>query len=153
MPLTYLSGDPLLTTCQILAFGHNAKGRAELGALETRLHDLYPAAFATYGKQCRSERVRPGMWWTWREATPALGFMVVRESSVGATRLRFVESVLLTLVRDHQLENIQSIAFAPVGTGEEWPLLRPVFDYWLSAVPFSCMVYTQYVPGLAAEPH
>ncbi|MBZ0297647.1 MAG: hypothetical protein K8L99_34135 [Anaerolineae bacterium] len=151
MPITYVSGDPLLTQQQILAFGHNAKGRTELGVLETQLLNLYPAPFATYGKQCRNERIKPGDLWLWRETQPMLGFMVIRESAVGATRLRHVEAVLLKMVRDYRLENIESVAFAPIGTREEWPALRPVVDYWLSSAPFPCVVYEQYLPGVAAE--
>jgi hypothetical protein len=55
MPITYVSGDPLLTQAQILAFGHNVKGRTESGVFETLLLDRYPAAFATYSKSCRSQ--------------------------------------------------------------------------------------------------
>ncbi len=151
MPLSFVTGDPLLTHCQILAFGHNAKGRTELGHLETVLHNLYPAAFATYGKQCRNDRIKTGTMWVWREGQPALGFMTVRESAVGATRLRYVESVLLTLVRDYRLQNIHSIAIAPLGSSEEWPALKPVLTYWLNQCPFPCVVYEQYLPGIAAE--
>ena len=68
MPITYVSGDPLLTRAQSLAFGHNAKGRSELGALEIILLHHYPAAFATYGKNCRSGRIKAGGLWTWRES-------------------------------------------------------------------------------------
>lgn len=151
MPLQYVDGDPLLTRQQVLAFGYNAKGRTETGLLETRLHHLYPAPFATFGKQCRSGRIKTGALWLWRETKPALGFMIVRESAVGATRLRYIESVLLSLMRDHRLENIHSIAFAPIGTREEWSSIRPVIDYWLAKAPIPCVVYERYVPGVAAE--
>ena len=151
MPLEFVTGDPLLTRCQVLAFGHNAKGRTELGHFETVLHDRHPAAFATYGKQCRNDRVKPGTLWLWRESQPTLGFMAVRETSVGATRLRYVEAILLELVRDYRLQNIQSVAFAPLGTSEEWPALRPVLSYWLKQAPFPCVVYERYTAGVSAE--
>lgn len=141
MPLTYLSGDPLLTNAQTLAFGHNAKGRTEVGVLETHLFDLYPAAFATYRKQCRSGRIKAGGLWLWRESQPHLAFMIVRESSVGTTRLRFVESVLMTIARDHRLYGLSSLAIAPLVDRETWPSLKPVVDYWLGASPLPVMVY------------
>lgn len=151
MPITYVAGDPLLTGAQVLAFGHNARGRAELGALETELLQRYPAAFAAYGKQCRSGRIKAGQLWLWRESQPVLGFMVVRESSVGATRVRFVEAVALNLARDYAREGIQSIAIAPPGSREEWPNLKPVLEHWLGRAALPCYVYEQYLPGVQAE--
>jgi hypothetical protein len=151
MPLTYTSGDPLLTRAQILCFGHNARARVEVGALPTRLLDLYPAAFATYRKQCLNRRIKPGAFWIWRESQPALGFLVIRESSVGATRVRFVESVVMTLARDYRLHGLTSLALAPLGDPLEWDALRPVVDHWLSRCPLPVVVYEQYIPGVVGE--
>jgi len=151
MPVTYVTGDPLLTRAQALAFGYNASGRTEVGPLETLLLDLYPAAFATFGKQCRSQRIQPGMFWIWRESAPQLAFMVVRETSVGATRLRYVESTVMTLARDYRLHNITSLALARLGDGEEWPALRQVVDYWWKTCPLPLVVYDGYAPGVRAE--
>lgn len=151
MPVTYLSGDPLLTRAQVLAFGHNAKCRTESGIFETILLDRYPAAFATFGKNCRGGKIRAGSLWVWRESQPALGFMVVRESSVGATRLRYVEAIALGLARDFRLEGIRSIAIAPLGDSLEWPAFKPVLDYWLGQSALTCLVYEQYAAGVAAE--
>jgi hypothetical protein len=151
MPITYVSGDLLLTRAQTLAFGHNAKGRSELGALETLLLDHQPAAFATYAKNCRSKRLKPGTFWIWRESQPFLAFLVIRETSVGATRLRFVESALMTLARDYRLHSLTSLAIAPLASSLEWTALRPVVDYWLHACPLPVTVYEQYIPGVDAE--
>jgi hypothetical protein len=151
MPVTYVSGDPLLTRMQLLAFGHNQRGRTELGAFETALFTQQPAAFATFSKQCRSQRIKAGQMWLWRESQPMLGFMVIRASSVGATRVRYVEAIALTLARDYQREGLRSVAFAPLGTREEWPHLKPVLEYWLGPSALTCVVYEQYLPGVAAE--
>jgi hypothetical protein len=151
MPITYVSGDPLLTRAQTLAFGHNAKGRTELGDFETALLNRNPAAFATYGKNCRSGRVKPGTLWTWREAKPGLAFLVIRESAVGATRVRFVESAMMILARDYRLYNFTSVAIAPLANALEWTALKPVVDYWLQTCPLPVMIYEQYIPGVAVE--
>lgn len=151
MPIQYVSGDPLLTSAQVLAFGHNARGRLELGALETILHHHFPAAFSTYSKRCRAGKIKAGTLWLWRESRPMLGFMVVRDSPVGATRLRYVENVVLMLARDFQREAITSIAVAPFWDNLEWPTLKPVFDYWLGKAALACVVYERYLPGTAAE--
>lgn len=151
MPITYVSGDPLLTRAQTLAFGHNAKGRSELGALETVLLNRYPPAFATYGKNSRSGRIKPGTFWMWREAQPQLMFLVIRETAVGATRVRFVESVMMTLARDYRLHNLTSVAIAPLANSQEWTALKPVVDYWLRTCPLNVVIYEQYLPGVQAE--
>lgn len=147
----FVKGDPLLTKAQVLAFGHNVLGRTELGDLETQLLTRYPAAFASYGRQCRNGRVKAGMMWTWRESQPHLGFMIVRASSVGATRLRYVENIALTLARDYQRESIASIAIVRLGDALEWPHIRPVLEQWLSNIPLPCIVYEDYLPGVQAE--
>ncbi|MCA9908191.1 MAG: hypothetical protein KC519_06040, partial [Anaerolineae bacterium] len=107
MTVEIVSGDPLQTQAQVLAFGYNARGRSEVNPLQATLQYRYPAAFAAYGKQCRAGRITPGTLWIWREAQPWLGFMIVRESSVGPTRLRFVQQIALTLARDYQLDGIR----------------------------------------------
>jgi hypothetical protein len=151
MPLTYVTGDPLLTRAQVLAFGHNARGHTEVGVVETRLLDSYPAAFSTYGKLCRSGRIKAGAFWVWRESVPQLAFMVVRESSVGATRVRYVESVVMTLARNYHLHSINSLAMVRPGNREEWPAVKPVLDYWLQACPLPVVVYEELAPGVPAE--
>jgi hypothetical protein len=151
MTLTYVSGDPLLTQAQVLAFGHNAKGRTELGTLETALLHHFPAAFAAYRKQCRRQRIHSGMIWIWRESQPQLAFLVVRESSVGATRIRFVQSAVMTLARDYHLESIESLALAPLGRQEESAVLKSVIDYWLGSSALPVVVYENYLPGVRAR--
>lgn len=143
MPITYVNEDPLGTTAQTLAFGFNARGRVEVNAFETRLYDLYPTAFAAYRKQCNSSRLKPGMVWLWSESQPRLLFMVVRESQVGMTRLRFVEQTVMTLARDYPLYGLTSLALAPLGSPQEWPALRPVVDYWLGLSGLPVTVYEQ----------
>jgi len=143
MPISIVTGDPLTTQAQTLAFGFNAKGRVEVGGLETRLYDAYPAAFATFRKQCKSGRIKPGSLWMWRETQFNLLFLVVRESSVGMTRIRYVENALMTIARDYPLYGLTSIAIAPLGNKEERPLLRPLVDYWLKTCPLPVMVYEE----------
>lgn len=151
MPLIFVSGDPLLTRAQVLAFGHNARGSTELGILETRLAHLFPAAFATYGKACRNGRIKTGMLWTWRESSPHLGFMVVRETSFGATRLRYVDAIALMIAREYRLHGLTSLAIAPLGSREEWPSIKPVLSQWLDKCPLPVVVYEDYVAEVVAE--
>jgi hypothetical protein len=151
MPILYVSGDPLLTQAQILAFGHNARGRAEMDAIHLALQQKYPAAFATYARRCAQNKLKTGTMWVWHEAKPALGFMIVRESPVGATRLRFFESVVLTLARDHALEGIKSVALVVSGAPFERAMLKEVLDRWLGKSALPVIVYEQYVKGVAAD--
>lgn len=150
MPLSLVTGDPLLTQAGYLAFGHNARGRAELGPLETALMQQYPAAFAAYQQRCRKGRMKAGEFWLWTETVPRLIFMVVRESSVGATRLRYVQSALLSLARDYPLHSIQSLALAPLGNAYEWPEVRLLVTRWLGNLSLPVTVYDEYRPGLRA---
>ena len=151
MPITYVSGDPLLSKAQILAFGHNRKGRTEIGAFETVLLNRYPAPFATHRRKCQKGRIKSGEHWVWRESKPYLMFWVVRESSVSATRLRYVQSCALNIARSYQLEGYKSIAIAPLGNDLERPEIHKVLEMWLSKLSLPIIVYTNYEAGLEAD--
>jgi hypothetical protein len=151
MPLTYVSGDPLLTNQPMLAIGSNAAGRTETSPLAMALLTRYPAAFASYGKLCHQGRIAPGTMWVWRETKPALAFMVVRETPVGASRLRYIDAVIMMLARDYMLDNICYIAIALLGAEHELDDIKGVLDRWLTKVLLPVIAYTGYQPGIAAE--
>jgi hypothetical protein len=151
MPLTIVSGDPLLTRAQTLAFGANLKGRSEVGALKTQLLVRYPAAFSTYNKLCKSGRASAGTCWFWRESRPSLAFLIIRESAVGATRLRYVQAVTLALARDWRRLGIESLAIAPLGRETEWPEIRAILNSWFADSPVPVVVYAEYRAGVQAD--
>jgi hypothetical protein len=151
MPVTFVSGDPLLTRAQVLAFGYNASGRTETGLLEMALLNRYPAAFASYGKYCRAGRIKTGTLWLWRETKPTLGFMILRETAVGATRLRYVEAVAMTLARDYKLDNMGSVAIALPGSPLEAPSLKEILVHWLEKSSLPVVIYEHYLPNVQAE--
>lgn len=151
MPIQYVSGDPLLTPSQTLAFGYNARARSEVTPLAEELHRRYPAAFSSFRKQARSERIAVGDLWLWRESQPRLAFMVVRETSVGATRPRFVDAVALRIFRDYYLEGISSLAIAPLGRDHEANSIHEALELLLGKCALPITIYTDYLPGVQAE--
>jgi hypothetical protein len=151
MPLTYVSGDPLLTKQHLLAFGSNAAGRSETTPLATALLTRYPAAFSSYGKLCHQGKIVPGMIWLWHEAKPALAFLVVRETPVGATRLRYVDAVMMALARDYRRDGLRSVALAPLGAEHEQNAAKEVIERWLGKSSLPMIVYNGYQPGVVAE--
>ncbi len=148
MSITYVSGDPLLTQAQVLAFGHNRRGQIESGELESRLMYLYPAAFSSYARQCRRGRIASGEHWVWRESQPYLMFLTIRESSVGATRLRYVQSIAIEIARRHLLEGYNSLAVAPLGEPAEWPEIKLILESWLQQAKLRVIVYDEYQPDV-----
>ena len=60
MPLKFVSGDPLLTQCDMLAFAHNARGQTELDVFTQRLMQKFPPAFSNYGQRCRRGKQNAG---------------------------------------------------------------------------------------------
>jgi len=149
--IQFVTGDPLLTQASCLAIGHNARGRTELGAFETAAFLRYPTPFAVYQRRCRQGKHISGTFWPWYESRPTLLFCTVRESSVGATRLRYVQSVLMALARDHTLYNIHTLALAPIGNSYERPEILPLIEMWLGKSSLSVVVYTQYQAGVIAD--
>ena len=130
MPITFVEGDLLDSKCQTLAFGHNARGRTELGILETRLMLAHPSAFSTYVRRARADKQKGGSVWLWQEGKRNLLFLTVRDSSVGATRLRYVQTIALTLARDYALYGIHEIALAPLGNVYERPEINKLLQTW-----------------------
>jgi hypothetical protein len=151
MPIHYVNGDPSLTRAQTLAVSHNAKGRTEMGDFHTHLMRLYPTAFSSYTTRCRKGRVSTGEYDLWRDSTPRLMFLVVRDSAVSATRLRYIQSVAMALVRDYRLEGITSLAIAPLGQPHEWGEIKQVLETWLSRLPLPVIVYDCYQTGVRAD--
>lgn len=151
MPVRLVRGDPLLTTAQTLAFGHNARGRTEQSAIVTTLMQRYPAAFSQQRKQARSGKLRPGDIYIYRDSTPALAFLIVRLSAAGATRYRHVQAAALVLARDYRYHMLESVAIAPLGTHEEWPMLISVLRELLEPSPLHVTIYERYLPGVNGE--
>jgi len=151
MPITYVSGDPMLTGAQVLAFSHNAKGRTELGDLHTRLMRSHPAAFSMYQRHTRKKSTQAGAYWLWRETKPALMFMIVRDSAVGATRLRYVQAAMIELARSYRLEGIQSVAITPLGQSHEWDEIKLILNQWLAPAKLQVVVYDAVQPGVKAD--
>ncbi len=151
MAVIYVAGDPLLTSAQTLAFGYNAEGKTEVGGLGITLLTRYPAAFSSFSRQSRSGQVKPGGYWIWRDSKPQLMFLAIRQTPVGATRMRYVEAVMMTLARDHRLELLHSLAIAPLTTSPEWTAIKSLIDHWLGNCGLPVVVYNRYVPGVRAE--
>lgn len=151
MPLYHVTGDPMLTQAQALAFGHNAKGRTEMGDLEMRLMRKYPAAFSTYTRKAKRGKHPVGTFYKWEDAQPQLLFLAVRASSVGATRLRYIQSILISIARDYKLYNLQSLAIAPLGNSYEYAEISPLYDMWLRNLTLPIAVYDAYHPDVRAD--
>lgn len=152
MSIHYTEGDPLLTRAQYLAFGHNARARTELGAVELALLQRYPAPFSMYARQCRNGRIQAGGYWLWTESRPRLIFLTVRTSSVGATRLRYVQAALMALARDAQLYRIASLAIAPLGNAYEWSQMLTIIERWFAQAPYTVIVYERTANYAGDEP-
>ena len=151
MTITLVSGDPLLTRAQALAFGHNARGRIEVGTMETQLYTRYPTAFAAYRRKCQSNRIKAGAYWAWMQGTPQLYFIVARETPVGATRTRYVQNAMMTLARDYRLLGLTSLAIAPLGDAIEWREIIPIVTHWLNMISLPVIVYEQFLPDIQAD--
>ena len=153
MAITYVRGDIFLSRAPVLGIDYNARGTVEVTPLATACMDRYPAAFSALRKQVRAGRIQAGDYWVWREVTPWLALLLVRQSAVGATRPRYIEAIAQKLARDWQREGLQGIAITRPGESSEWPALRSVLDYWLGTISLPVVIYEEYLPGVhAPEP-
>lgn len=151
MPLHYVTGDPAFTNAHTLAIGYNAAGRTETGACEMRLMRQFPAGFADYTRDAKRGRHKTGSIHLWATSTPNLLFLTVRESAVGATRLRYVQTALTTLARDYTRHSITSLALAPLGSDYERDDLHILYERWLQSLPIPIAIYTTYEANIPAD--
>lgn len=151
MALAFVTGDPLLTQCTMLGFGHNQRANTEVTPLFMRLMRDYAPAFSDYEQACRKQRQKSGQLHIWRQSTPELLFMTVRDSNVGATRLRYVQACLLVIARDYRLHNIESLAIAPLGDAHEQADILPLFRMWLNDINIPVVIYEAYEAGKKAD--
>jgi hypothetical protein len=149
LPVKFVTGDILLSRAQVVAIGSNAQGRNETSLLSSELAYRYPAAFSAFRKHAQTARLGAGDYWIWREAMPWIAFMVVRQTSVGATRARYVDEVVQKLARDWQREGIRTLALSRLGEPLEWPALKAVLAYWLDISELPVVVYEEHVSGVA----
>lgn len=151
MPLIIVSGDPLLTECDVLAFGYNARGQSESREEQIMLSQTFPAMFATFKRQARKGKLKAGTTWQWNENTPRFNIWLVRESPFGATRIRYVQSIVMGFVRDYQLYDIRSLAIIRPGNVYEYEEFAPILEQWLDPLPIPVVVYDGYEAGVKVD--
>lgn len=151
MPIQFVSGDPLLTQCQTLAIGHNRLGRTENTPLSMQMMHQYPVAYANYERQCKKQAQASGTLFLWTQSRPQILFLTVRDSSVGATRLRHVQSCLMTLARDYLRYNIRSLALAPLGDNDTQADIQQLLLTYFEKSKLQVVTYQNYQAGIKAD--
>ncbi len=151
MGLAFTQGDITQTRAQGILVGLNMRGKADVSPLEVALRDQAPVFFSEYRRLARQGELSPGMVWFFRDAQPWYIGAVLRGVPGGATRTRHLETALLTLRQRYAYEQLTSLAIAPLGTPEEWPLLRQVILDQLASLPLPIVVYQTYSPGQAPQ--
>ena len=142
MSITFSTDNPLATSADALALGHNRKGQTELVPMTQQLMRTFPAAFAAYTRRCKKDRQKAGDLFYWTQSTPRLLFLTVRDSSVGATRLRHVQKALMTLARDYRYYNLTSVGIIALGDRYEQAEITPMYETWFSKSDLKVIVYT-----------
>lgn len=151
MSIPTVNGDIFHTRAQTVALAIDASGRLGTTPLYTALHDRYPVFVSEYHKRGRANLLVPGSMWIWREGTPWIVGLVVRETPQGATRLRYVESAMLNLLKNWQYEGITSLALMRLGDDQEWPHARQIVESYLAKMGLPATIYEAFKAGIRAE--
>lgn len=145
MGITVLKGDVFSTEAQALMLGMNTRGQAEVNPMETVLRDKYPVFYSEHRRLGKSGSWETGQLWIFRDATPWLLGAMIRETGNGITRTRFIDQVLLRLLRDYQRERIESLAIAPLAPDPEWAVVQQIIKDTLHSLPIPIFLYEQHV--------
>lgn len=141
MPVTLVTGDILRDPAAALLVGMNAAGRIEATAFFARLADAFPAALSGLRRAAAAGQIQPGGLWLWQAGHPILGFLIVRETPVGAARSRYVEAAVREFARIYRLEGITSAAIGALGADHEWDEHRTIVERWLGPLPIPIALY------------
>lgn len=144
-------GDVFQTDLQAIAIGLNANGRLGTSPLYTVLHDRYPVFVSAYHKRTRAEALALGTVWIWQDSHPWIVGLIVRETPQGATRLRYVETAMLNLVKDWERLGLRSLAVAPLANTDEWSAARQIVEHYGAQMALPIVIYSAYVPGIAGD--
>ena len=151
MPINFVNGDPLLTQCQTLAIGHNRLGRTENTPFSMQMMRHYPVAFASYERRCKAQQQSGGSLFVATQSQPQILFLTVRDSSVGATRLRHVQACLMTIARDYLSYGIKSLTIAPLGESDTHADIHQLLLTYFAKSKLQLIVYEEYQAGVKAE--
>lgn len=151
MPVQFVTGDLFLTRAQTIGVGVAATGRLGTSDVGAAFGDRYPVFVGECLRRGRARTLTPGTVWIWREARPWLAALIVRETPQGATRLRYVESALLAIVRQWEDEQLHSLALLRLGDAGEWPQVRLLLEHTLAGFAARIIVYEDHQPGVDAE--
>ncbi|NLF78392.1 MAG: hypothetical protein GX573_22085 [Chloroflexi bacterium] len=151
MSVRFVQGDIFQTSAQAVALGLSVSGRLSVAPLWTAVQDRCPVFVSDYHKRSRAGSLSPGDLWVWREGTPWLVGMVVRDTPQSAARARYVETALLNLYKHWQREQLGSLALMAFDEGIEWAAVRGLIEDYLGRIELPVIVYERYEPGAAVE--
>lgn len=154
MSIEVVRGNIFETRAQTIAFGLNAAGRLPVAPVYTHLHDRYPVFVSEYRRLARAGQLPPGALWVWRDGTPWLAALILRETPQGSARPRFVEAALMALYQQGRRAGLRSLALLPGTDALEWPAFEALARQWAPLIDLPLVVYREYDTGTvaAAEP-
>lgn len=152
MTLSYARGDLLLGSRQTAGIGLSATGRLGVEPLAIALLDRFPTFVSDYQRRCRAATLPPGTVWLWRETRPWLMGLIVRETTQGPARLRYVEAALLYLANHWQAEGLTSLVLMRPGETDDWPAVRDLIEQYLGALALPVTICETYAAGVPLEP-
>lgn len=154
MSIEVVRGDIFAARTQTVAFGLSAAGRLPVAPVYTHLHDRHPVFVSEYRRRARAGQLPPGALWVWRDGTPWIAALILRETPQGSARPRFAEAALMALYQQSQREGLRSVALLPGVDALEWPAFEALARQWAPLIGLPLMIYREYGSGTvnAANP-
>jgi hypothetical protein len=143
MSVTFVQGQIFSTGAHAIAVGLNAVGRLPVSTFYTDLADRYPVFVSEFHRRSRTGDQMPGDMWVWRESSPWLVALIVRETLRSATRLRYVEAAMLNLYKNWEREGLRSLAVMQLADRTEWLAARGILHQYLDTLPLLVQIYEQ----------
>jgi len=158
--LKVVSGDILLSRCQVIAHGVAPNDHFNQG-LALRLRERYPAMAKDFRHYCRVASPKPGDVWAWVGADGRrIVNLLTQEppesaaSHPGRASTHNVNVALRNLKKLIEEEHFESVALPKLATGVgglNWEEVEPLIESHLGDLAIPVVLYTSYIEGRAAE--
>ena len=143
--ITYVYGDIFYSPARVLVNPVNTVGAMGSG-LAQDFKRFFPEMFEEYRELCQRDELGIGQLFLYRSSHKWILNFPTRRHFRAESSLEYIEEGLKKFALAYADQNITSISFPSLGTGEEglvWDDVRPLMESYLNPLPLSIYIHLE----------